>query len=426
VLFADVGPPLSREEAIARGGALGQGEASSEQLDRELRATRERLQSTIEEYETVLEELKSANEELVSVNEELQSTNEELETSKEEVQSVNEELYTVNQELSAKLDQLNQANNDLRNLFESTRIALIFLDHQLVIRNFTPAIAELFSIIPTDRGRPLADLAGHLDYADLPRDAGAVLAGGQPIERRVSRRDGRAHFLARVLPYRADGAVTEGVIVTFLDITSVVEAEWRQRALVHELNHRVRNMLTVVIALASQTLRRTPSPEEFAEAFQGRIEALARAYGLVAREQWGDVRLDEVAREELEPHTLGEGEDRIAIRGDPGVMLDPKQAVALGMVLHELATNAVKYGALSAPEGVVEVGWAVEEDPEGGAARRLTIDWWETGGPAVAAPARRGLGSELIEREVAHELDGEVAIEFAPDGLRARLSIQWR
>ena len=133
----------------------------------ELRDTRERLQGTIEEYETALEELKSANEELVSVNEEMQSSNEELESSKEELQSLNEELQTVNHELCAKIDELDRANSDLANLFASTDVATIFLDRDLVIRSFTPAVTRLFNIIASDKGRPLGDLAIKLDYPDI-------------------------------------------------------------------------------------------------------------------------------------------------------------------------------------------------------------------------------------------------------------------
>lgn len=128
-------------------------------LERELRETRERLQSTIEEYETALEEVKSSNEELVSVNEEAQSTNEELEASKEEMQSLNEELNTINSELTSKIEELDRANSDLRNLFESTQIATIFLDRNLVVRTFTPAASPFFSLRPSDVGRPLTELS---------------------------------------------------------------------------------------------------------------------------------------------------------------------------------------------------------------------------------------------------------------------------
>ena len=128
-------------------------------LERELRDARaSECRSTVEENETALEELKSANEELHSVNEELQSTNEELETSKEEIQSMNEELQTVNAQLAGKVDELDRANSDLRNLFESTRVATIFLDRNLVMRSFTPAVVGIYNLIPSDRGRPLTDI----------------------------------------------------------------------------------------------------------------------------------------------------------------------------------------------------------------------------------------------------------------------------
>ena len=140
------------------------------ELERENRDLREQLQSLGEEHETALEELRSANEELHSVNEELQSTNEELETSKEEIQSVNEELQTVNAQLSNKVDELDRANSDLRNLFESTRVATVFLDQHMVIRAYTPEVGSIYNLIPTDRGRPLADIVSRIEYDTLRDD----------------------------------------------------------------------------------------------------------------------------------------------------------------------------------------------------------------------------------------------------------------
>jgi two-component system CheB/CheR fusion protein len=190
VRFTDVGEPQSPSEAAAAGGP-GSSDSVVGQLDRELRDTRERLQSTVEEYETALEELKAANEEMVSVNEELQSTNEELETSKEEMQSVNEELQTVNAELSGKIEELDRANADLRNLFESTQVGTIFLDNQLIIRSFTAAATSIFNLISTDRGRPLTDIVNRLQNGDLQREIQTVLERGEIIERRVHRSDDR-------------------------------------------------------------------------------------------------------------------------------------------------------------------------------------------------------------------------------------------
>ncbi len=168
VLFHDQGPSLSREEASQRTTLLHP-DADALQLEHDLRDTRERLQSLIEEYETALEELKSSNEELVSVNEELQSTNEELEASKEELQSLNEELQTVNHELSGKIDDLDRSNGDLRNLFNASGLATIFLDRNLIIRTFTRPAARFIPIVEGDRGRPLTDFAMRPAYPISPR-----------------------------------------------------------------------------------------------------------------------------------------------------------------------------------------------------------------------------------------------------------------
>src|SRR5262245_2753272 len=177
------------------------------------------MQSMKNKYETAIEELKSSNEEMVSVNEELQSTNEELETSKEELQSVNEELQTVNHELTIKIDELDRASSDLQNLYESTDVAIVFLDRELVIRSFTPAVTRIFSLIPTDRGRPLTDIAHHLDYSELPQDIQQIFGARQPLERRINRRDGTAHYIVRALPYWTGSGRVEGAILTFSDVT---------------------------------------------------------------------------------------------------------------------------------------------------------------------------------------------------------------
>jgi two-component system CheB/CheR fusion protein len=217
ILFTDDGPTLSRDQAMVRG--RGDADESLVHLEHDLREARERLQSMIEQYETALEELKSSNEELVSVNEELQSTNEELEASKEELQSLNEELQTVNIELTSKVDALDRSNSDLRNLFDSTQVATIFLDQALAIRNFTPSVARLFNIRRSDRGRPLADLASRMDYPDLHDDIRRALDTGDAIERRVA--VDNEMFLARLRPYlNSDGRI-DGVVATFFDVTSI-------------------------------------------------------------------------------------------------------------------------------------------------------------------------------------------------------------
>ena len=135
-----------------------------------------------------MEELRSSNEELQSVNEELQSTNEELETSREEIQSINEELNTVNSQLSAKVEQLDRSNGDLKNLFDSTKVATVFLDPFLVIRSFTPEIANIYNLIPSDIGRPITDIVSRLSFTTLHEDVQTVL---QPCSRWRSGSNGR-------------------------------------------------------------------------------------------------------------------------------------------------------------------------------------------------------------------------------------------
>jgi two-component system CheB/CheR fusion protein len=414
VLFSEVAPPLAPEQAAVYGRAPEDGDEALLRLEGELRDTRERLQSIVEEYETSAEELKSANEELVSVNEEIQSTNEELETSKEEIQSINEELQTVNAELNAKVEELDRLNADLRNLFDSNRIATIFLDRNLAIRNFTPTVSTLFNLIASDRGRPLTDIASHLVDVDLSGDVAEALRSRTTIERRVRRADSDDRFLMRVSPYRDFGDEVDGAVLTFVDVSSLSQAEERQRVMVAELNHRVRNMLAVVMGVAQHTLQGDRSASAAGEVFLGRLNALAHVYTLVSREQWRAVPLRDVLEAELAPFLL-EGMERVLLDG-PGVPLGPKAAVALGMAAHELSTNAAKYGALSTSAGCVEAGWRTEGD-------RLVMQWREVGGPPVKQGSGNGFGTSLIKRQIEYELDGAVEIDYRRDGVRVSMAI---
>ena len=417
VLFEEDGPSIARADVADRRGAADE---ATLHLERELRDNRERLQSLIEEYETALEELRSSNEELVSVNEELQSTNEELqstneefEASKEELQSLNEELQTVNLELNSKIEALDQSNGDLQNLFESTEVATVFLDDHLVIRSFTPPVARIFKILPGDQGRPLTDLTGTLILPKLKDDVQAVFSGGAAMERRVGQIEGEGQFLMRLVPYRLDGRI-EGVVATFVDVTSLTHAEAQLRVLVAELNHRVKNMLTVVLGIAQQTLRSTSSTAEFERAFVDRLLAMARSYELLSRENWSEAPLGDLVRQELAPFGL----ERVDLAGAP-LRLKPTRGLAMGMILHELATNAAKYGALSVPDGRVAVNWTA--GIYGVPGSEVVLEWRESGGPAAAAPERRGFGLKLVERETSYNLGGAATMQFLPDGLAVTL-----
>ncbi len=193
-------------------------------LKRELEFTRQRLQRTIEELQTSNEELKSTNEELQSTNEELQSTNEEMETAKEELQSLNEELVTVNSELQGKLDALADANDDLQNLLNSTEVATIFLDNDLRIKRFTSEAKRVSNLMAIDVGRPLSDIVSKLTYDRLLEDAQGVLQTLVITEREVQGADGSCFFM-RILPYRTSRNTIDGLVLTFLDITKIKEAE---------------------------------------------------------------------------------------------------------------------------------------------------------------------------------------------------------
>jgi two-component system CheB/CheR fusion protein len=195
-----------------------------EALEEEARALRRELQMTVEAFEATNEELKASNEEVISINEELQSTNEELETGKEELQSLNEELTTVNGQLQAKVLELEALTNDLDNLLSSTDIAVVFLDPQLRVRRFTPAINDLLTLIPTDIGRPLAHLAQKFTDGDLIADAGQVLAKLVPLESEVHSHSGR-WYLRRTRPYRTEDNHIGGVVITFVDISARKRAE---------------------------------------------------------------------------------------------------------------------------------------------------------------------------------------------------------
>jgi two-component system CheB/CheR fusion protein len=206
-------------------------DARAQTLERELRGTRTQLQSTIDDLETANEELKSANEEHQSVNEEFQLANEELESSKEELQSMNEELNTLNSELNAKNEALTEANSDIKNLLDSTQIATLFLDNDLRIRSFTPAIAEVFHVRSGDRGRPITEIATLLSYTDLASDVKKVLRSLSMIEHEVSVARNGATFVMRIRPYRTVNDVIAGAVITFVDISERKRYEEEQARL---------------------------------------------------------------------------------------------------------------------------------------------------------------------------------------------------
>lgn len=236
----------------------------------------------------------------------------------------------------------------------------------------------------------------------------ALLPGGE--ERWIYDRS-RAAYDAEGRPLYMIGAC--------LDITARKKAEERQSLLIHELNHRVKNTLATVQSLALQTMRSSRSPEVFGDNFMARLMALSATHDLLTQTCWESTSLSDVLEAELRPHG-GIDQQRIKARGHD-VRLKPQQALSLGLAFHELATNATKYGALSTPHGRLSIDWH-RSDGENGEAQ-LTIHWREQAGPPVSEPRRRGFGTRLIDRSIAHELGGSVEMNYASAGFECLIRI---
>lgn len=237
------------------------------------------------------------------------------------------------------------------------------------------------------------------------------------VEYRIRRPDtGELRWLSRHIEftYDADGR-PQKMFGIMQDITERKQAQARQQVLMHELEHRIKNILSTVAAIASQTLRNTDLATA-REAFVSRLQTLSEAHDLLTHTQWTTASLDEVVRATMAPYLTN---DRIAIAGPP-VQLTPKMAISLALAVNELATNAMKYGALSVDEGRVDIAWTVAPDATGEA--QLTWTWRESGGPVVTPPVRRGFGSVLIERVLATDFSATVRIEYAPLGVQCILA----
>ena len=260
------------------------------QLEQELDATRRELQNALRDLDVANEEHKAINEEAMSVNEEFQSTNEELETSKEELQSLNEELTALNTQLNETVNQQRTTANDLQNVLHSANVATIFLDGKLNIRFFTPAVKSHFSIVATDVGRPLADLASRSNDTGLLIDAASVLSGLEPLSREIESNTG-TWYLRRILPYRAANARSEGVVITFSDISEAKIAEREMDAARAYSNSIVETIRQPLVVLDSE-LRVVSASSAFYKTFNAtREEAVGKRIGAAGAPQFNDPRL---------------------------------------------------------------------------------------------------------------------------------------
>ena len=310
-----------------------------------------------------------------------------------------------------------------QSIVDTVREPLLVLDRELCVVAASRSFFETFKVERDETvGRPLYELGnGQRDIPDLRRLLEEVIPRSRAVEGYEVEHDfpdlGRRTMLlsARQLFRRDNNSAT--LLLAVEDVTERRRTEHERELRFGELRHRVKNLLAMVRALARRTGAEGRSGEQYRDAFLGRLEAFAVAHELAFAAE-GGADLAMLVGRTLEPYA-GE-RAAVEVAAGPAVTLAAAKVQALALVLHELATNAVKHGALSTPEGRVGVGWAVEETD---GVRRLRLRWRERGGPRVAPPASHGFGTLLIERAAARELGGPAELTFAPEGLGAGITV---
>ena len=264
--------------------------------------------------------------------------------------------------------------------------------------------------LPEVRGQGFIDMLDNVYQTGKPfqgRNVPVQIAGpegGVPIESYLD-------FIYQ--PIRDDAGEVVGIFVQGFDVSDTVLAAERQKLMIDELNHRVKNTLATVQSIAMQTARTHRDPQTFADSFQSRLLAMSHTHDLLTRSHWEGADLRDI----LQHETLAHDALRVVLNG-PALPLGPAAALSLGMIFHELATNAAKYGALSCARGRVFIDWSIT----GSTDRRLKLVWREEGGPPVREPVRRGFGTRLIERNIRHDLAGVVNLGYRPTGFIAEIS----
>lgn len=301
-------------------------------------------------------------------------------------------------------------------LVASSDDAIISKDLQGVITGWNQGATQLFGYAADEAiGRSVQLLIPAERQSEERRILARIRRGDhiQHYETQRQRKNGDLLWVSLTISPICD---SQGRIVGISSITRDMSerraADRHRKTLMDELNHRVKNTMAVVQAIAAQTLSSAGSLEEAGHSFSARLLNLAKAHDILTQGSWVSADLRDLVADTVKPHA-GDG-DRFEIEG-PSAPLAPATALGISMALHELCTNAAKYGALSTPEGRVSIRWHVDSRPAG--RRRLALSWVEHGGPPVAAPQRRGFGSRLIERAVATELEGEVRVDYPPGGV---------
>jgi PAS domain S-box-containing protein len=342
-----------------------------------------------------------------------------------------ERIIGVHRDISAQRqreDELQRSMELLRIIGETTPDLIVVKDAQARYLFVNPAMAR---ILGKDEAELLGatSLDGALDSEEatlLHANDLRIMAEGrsQTVEESITL-PGKAPpggatriFLSTKTPMRNRLGDVVGLVGVSTDITDRKRAEERQALMVRELHHRVKNSLATVQAIANSTARTATDIDSFREAFNQRVISLARTHTLLAENSWGVIPLRELLSAELEPYGGGD-EMRVTMEG-PDVALPSDVALSLGMAVHELTTNAFKYGALSSPGGSISVVWRIETTDS---SRQLRLSWIESGGPAVEQPSRQGFGSRLLRHMLGGQFNGEVDMSFKPDGLHFSVCI---
>lgn len=324
----------------------------------------------------------------------------------------------------AAAEALRRSEVRYRRLFDTNLDAIFVTDGAGVVTEANDAACALLGRARGAMvGRPLVEAIAPVRAGDWPRGGrsrpGAPAAAGE-VE--IARADGERRFIE----YTSSPVMPGQVMTIVRDVTERRRAERRQATMMAELDHRVKNNLAAVLSLAEQSARGAASVEAFVSTLIGRIRAMARMHSALAGGRWEGAALRQLVRQSLEAYMLhgdgdGDREGRIVARG-PEVWIPARAVSPLAMALHELATNAAKYGALGAPGGRVDIAWTVEDRADA-SGPRLSLLWTESGGPRVAGPVKAGFGTQLIRGGIAYELRGNVVLEFPPEGARCRIEL---
>ncbi len=309
---------------------------------------------------------------------------------------------------------------------DTTRMPMVFTNAKKPGKPIIFANNSFLKLTGYDRDEVLAQrfnflLADESDSRDLAEIEAAFAGKDDDTEVRYRHKDGTT-FCATIFvnPVRdEDGEIVQH-FVSLVDTTKHVRARENAAMLIDELNHRVKNTLATVQSIVTQAVRNSTDPQIVRESIEERIGALSRSHDLLGREKWDGAGLRDLVNEALAPFTAIEGHaERFIVEGED-IRLSPKAALALGVAFNELATNAVKYGALSNDAGTVSIRWTIEDGTGG---QWLCLHWREVGGPPVVPPTRKGFGSRVIEQGLPHELGGRVKLDYLSGGIVCTIDV---